>query len=299
MTALVSSLNDAAFRVEPPAMVSFSGGRTSGYMLWRILRAHGGELPIGVHVVFANTGKERPETLDFVRACAEHWNVRVVWVERDSRAPARFNVVRHATASRAGEPFAQLIRERSFLPNPVTRFCTTELKIRTMKAWMLAMGYEHWNNLVGIRADEPRRIARHKGRVSKERWDVHLPLATESITVADVRAFWSRQPFDLHLRPWEGNCDLCFLKGRAKRERIMRDTPDLVGWWAAQESWAAQTLEKPREKAAWQFRSDTPSYAHLLRIVQQQPMLIPDEPTDEPAADLTDLGDCECDLEAA
>lgn len=58
------------YRITGPAVVSFSGGRTSGYMLWHILDAHGGALPDDVKVVFCNTGKERPETLDFVERCA-------------------------------------------------------------------------------------------------------------------------------------------------------------------------------------------------------------------------------------
>lgn len=281
------------FHVEPPTLVSFSGGRTSAYMLWLILQAWGGALPAGVHVLFANTGKERRETLDFVAECASQWDVVVHWVER---LPAGdYREVDHATASRNGEPFEQLIRERSFLPNPVTRFCTTELKIRTMKEWMLAQGYEHWNNAVGIRADEPRRVAKYKERTRKERWDVVLPLAVAGITVEDVRAFWNRQPFDLRLRPWEGNCDLCFLKGRLKRERIMRDRPDLADWWSRQERWAKDALAQPREIGAWQFRSDTPSYENLLKLVEAQPLLFPDDPV----SDLTDLGDCECDMEAA
>lgn len=281
------------FHIDGPALVSFSGGRTSGYMLWRVLQSHGGTLPVDVHAVFANTGKERSETLDFVRDCAGAWSVPVHWVEREPGGG--FREVDHATASRDGEPFAALIRERRFLPNPVTRFCTTELKIRAMKTWMLARGYEHWNNAVGIRADEPRRVAKYAERTSKERWDVLLPLAKTGVTVEEVRAFWARQPFDLRLRPWEGNCDICYLKGRGKRERILRDSPELADWWIAQETWAQETLKDPDKHDQRGFRSDTPSYAHLLRIVQQQPMLIPDEP----ACDLTDLGDCECDMEAA
>lgn len=283
----------STFLVEGPALVSFSGGRTSGYMLWRILQAYGGKLPADVHAVFANTGKERDETLDFVRDCADAWGVVVHWVERT--AGGGFREVNHRHASRKGEPFAQLIQERRFLPNPVTRFCTTELKIRAMKAWMLAHGYEHWNNAVGIRADEPRRVARYAQRTSKERWDVVLPLVRAGLDVAHVRGFWAQQPFDLQLETWEGNCDLCFLKGRAKRQRILRDRPDLAPWWIEQEDWAASNLHKPEQKEAWGFRSDTPNYRHLLRIVDQQPLLL----DSDPACDLTDLGDCECDLEAA
>ena len=58
------------FLCDGPTVVSFSGGRTSGLMLRRVLDAHGGTLPEDVHVVFTNTGKERPETLAFVAECA-------------------------------------------------------------------------------------------------------------------------------------------------------------------------------------------------------------------------------------
>lgn len=47
------------FRIEGPALISFSGGRTSGLMLRRILDAHGGRLHRDVHVVYANTGRVR------------------------------------------------------------------------------------------------------------------------------------------------------------------------------------------------------------------------------------------------
>ena len=74
-------MTDDVYKVDGPALVSFSGGRTSGYMLFRILEAYGGSLPDDMHVVFANTGKERLETLDFVSECAQRWCVEIVWLE--------------------------------------------------------------------------------------------------------------------------------------------------------------------------------------------------------------------------
>lgn len=44
-------------------------------MLWRILQAHGGTLPDDIVVCFANTGREMPATLDFVRDIGERWDV--------------------------------------------------------------------------------------------------------------------------------------------------------------------------------------------------------------------------------
>lgn len=314
------------FRIWGPAKVSFSGGRTSGLMLWLVLQAHGGKLPDDIHVIFANTGKERRETLDFIHEIETRWGIDVKWLERDADADAGYREVSFESAARDGAPFRELVVERNFLPNPVTRFCTQELKIRVMKGWMLARGYEHWTNIIGLRADEPRRVSRMRSSNEKDRWDVAMPLAEAGITVADVDAFWAAQPFDLRLRKWEGNCDLCFLKGRAKRTRIMRDDPASAQWWIDMEhlpfvqkpakpketrievveesgpqvgldlgaDFMTRTIvpKVPRGDASGSFRYDAPRYEVLLAIAEQ-PMLAFDAAELEGEA-LDDIGDCFC-----
>ena len=59
--------------------IAFSGGRTSAYMLHQILAANG-DLPDRVVVTFQNTGREMPETLDFVAEVGRRWSVNVVWL---------------------------------------------------------------------------------------------------------------------------------------------------------------------------------------------------------------------------
>ena len=71
------------YKIEGPAAIGFSGGRSSAYMLKQIIDAHGGELPNDIHVGFQNTGKERPETLDFIHECSTRWGVKVEWLEYD------------------------------------------------------------------------------------------------------------------------------------------------------------------------------------------------------------------------
>ena len=123
------------YRVPRPAVVSFSGGRTGGYMLKHIVDTFGGRLPGDVSVVFANTGMERPETLDFVDTCAIAWNVPVAWVEYDWDAPHRTRIVDRASASRNGEPYAALIERKGFVPNQGIRFCTGFLKQDRIEAY--------------------------------------------------------------------------------------------------------------------------------------------------------------------
>ena len=154
------------YRVDGPAAVSFSGGRSSAHMLYRIIDAHGGRLPDDVTAIFANTGKERPETLDFVRDCGRHWDVPIVWLEwRDEAATGQaFAVVGHNQAARNGEPFAALIAKRRYLPNPVTRFCTAELKVKTTALLQARARMVAWTSMLGLRADEQRRAASMRRR---------------------------------------------------------------------------------------------------------------------------------------
>lgn len=272
------------YLITEPACISMSGGRTSAFMLYRILEAHDGKLPKDVYVVFANTGKEMPETLDFVEACSNNWHVAIDWVEARVRRGGEDEnkyvyetvVVDYATASRKGEPFEQLINARNYLPNPVARFCTSDLKVRRIHDFVKRKGLPNDHiEYIGIRADEPRRAAKIHNKVSEGR-ECFCPLVEDAITATDVGNFWARQNFDLELAnnngvtDW-GNCDLCFLKGRGKRQAIIRERPDLANWWIAQE-----------KKLGATFRKDEASYEQMKTIATDQGQLFQFDETSIP-----------------
>lgn len=92
-------------------LISFSGGRTSAYMTWWLLRnmQHKYEMI----VVFANTGREREETLQFVDKCDKVFGFNVVWVEAfvhyTNKKGTTHVVVNYNDAERNGEPFNDVI----------------------------------------------------------------------------------------------------------------------------------------------------------------------------------------------
>jgi len=101
-------------------LISFSGGRTSAYMLKKILDSKEYNEKYNFIVVFANTGKEHEGTLEFVRDCGINFGVKIHWIEAKHRKEdsslitkkgwgASFKEVNFETASRNGEPFEEMI----------------------------------------------------------------------------------------------------------------------------------------------------------------------------------------------
>lgn len=280
-------------RVPRPTLINFSGGRTSGMMLALFLQAHGGRLPDDVKVIFANTGKERNETLDFVRDTGLHWGVEIIWLEYDplSRDGHEFKVVGHNEAARDGEPFGALIGKRQHLPNAVARMCTEALKVRPARRYCRdVLGWPHYHSLVGIRYDEPRRVHRIRacGGKTRDGHTKHVPMADAGITGPDVVEFWRHQSFDLGLpvspegKSPHGNCDLCFLKGAGKIRALIREDPARADWWIAQE----ERQLNARRKSGATFRApDRPNYRKL-----REQALAGEGKTES----FDDLGDIEC-----
>ena len=305
------------FFIEGPAAISFSGGRTSAFMLHQILQRG---LEPDVHVVFCNTGREDDRTLTFVEECANLvGGVHIRWLEyrrkflpkykspevaetakkiRDAfgfsfeeangRTEPGFVEVSPPTAARltdpptANHPFLNMLA-MSGVPNATTRMCTTEMKIRVVKKFMLAQGYESWTNVVGIRADEPVRVARMR-KPPPERWENAVPLADAGTTVDDVLAFWRGMPFDLQLAndpelgTYEGNCDFCMLKSEAKKVRLAIERPEAMEWWAQIE-----------EVSGSVFRPTMPfKKLRMLAVLQGSGL---ENALDNEASD---LGDCFC-----
>jgi 3'-phosphoadenosine 5'-phosphosulfate sulfotransferase (PAPS reductase)/FAD synthetase len=264
------------FKIIEPTCISFSGGRTSAYMLWRVIQSGGGQLPCQAVVCFANTGKEDEATLRFVQDCSEQWNVPIVWLEYEEPT---YKIVNFETASRNGEPFEALIRKRNYLPNPVTRFCTSELKIRPIARYLLSLEMAETKteaenmSMIGMRADEQRRAAKIKDKS-------RIPLVTAGITKEDVGEFWRKQPFDLALPnnngvTMHGNCDLCFLKGASQTLSLIAEKPERAVWWAKMEALALAS--KPDGA---RFRKDRPSYQSMSQFTKDQTNLFdPNEET--------------------
>ena len=71
-------------------IINFSGGRTSAYMAKRLIDTCDNYL-----VTFQNTGKEMPQTLDFINECDKRWGLNVVWLEY--RYGNNFEVVTYET----------------------------------------------------------------------------------------------------------------------------------------------------------------------------------------------------------
>lgn len=266
------------FKLAGPTCISFSGGRTSAYMLWLTLQANTpDDIARWLVVCFANTGREDEATLRFVRECGRRWNVRVVWLEWRADALG-FAVVDFETAARDGEPFEALIRKRNYLPNPVTRFCTSELKIRTMHRYLKSIGWhdgeDGWDQFIGIRADEQRRVAKIRARGTSTETTLEtmcIPLADVGVTVHDVNRFWGGQPFNLELvtyagRTLAGNCDLCFLKPPAQRLSLIAERPQRVVWWIRMETHTVRA--ETRDGAL--FCKDGPTYQQLADYAAAQ-----------------------------
>jgi 3'-phosphoadenosine 5'-phosphosulfate sulfotransferase (PAPS reductase)/FAD synthetase len=244
-------------------IINFSGGRTSAYLTKRLIDEGGDYL-----VTFQNTGKELPQTLDFVNECDKRWNLGIVWLEY--RRPATFEVVTYETASRNGEPYDQLLEQRpSAIPNMQFRYCTMELKIMTLKRYLKSIGVTDYTSFNGIRYDEPRRWQ----KVKDSDIDVELPLVSWKITKADVLNWWKGQEFDLLVNEPYGNCDCCFLKGKGKLATIAKEKPELFDWWISKESKGRQwkkeiTYQQIKDKAQSQLGlwDDDPSFECFCNV---------------------------------
>lgn len=218
----------SARKPRPPTprrlFISFSGGRTSAYMLWRILNSdHGYD---EVVTLFANTGQEHPETLVFVDQVDRAFGANVVWLEAvirpESKKGTRHKVVDLVTAHRGGGLFADFARKYG-LPSQSAPGCTRDLKLNPMKSYLRSIGWRarSYDTAIGIRADEMDRIAKDAVRERKV-----YPLIRDGITKGDVRRWWSAQPFDLTISEPFGNCVWCWKKSDRKLATLAREYPE-------------------------------------------------------------------------
>lgn len=212
--------------MKPRLKVSFSGGKTSGYMTKRILDEYSDKYDITV--IFANTGQENEATLKFVHDCDTHFGFNTVWVEavvnHGVRKSSGFKVVNYETASRNGEPFEEGCKKYG-VPNMTFLWCTRELKLNAMYSYMDSIGWEKgsYDTAIGIRMDEKRRVS-----VNADVGKIVYPLIDWFPSdKQDVNDFWEDQDFTLELLEHQGNCKWCYKKSDKKLYRLAQENPEI------------------------------------------------------------------------
>jgi len=212
---------------------TFSGGRTSAFM-GQFLNNYNKYKNYDKVFLFANTGKEKEETLDFINKCDKKWNLGVIWLEakinKEKGKGTDFKVVDFKTASRNGEPFEEMLKAYP-MPNPFVSNCTRELKQTPMSKYIKSLGYKEVITAIGIRYDE-----RHRKSIKAKEQGFIYPLCDDIRVDGDfIRRWWDTQSFDLKLKDYEGNCDLCFKKSLRKRLTIIKEKPEVANWWSDME----------------------------------------------------------------
>lgn len=182
-------------------------------------------------VVFANTGLENDETLDFVQKCSELFNVEIVWIESNPFGKVRYmdkhKVVNYETATRNQDcktrkdtPYEQVVQNYG-IPNLKNKISTRELKLYPIQSYMHSIGWYDYYTCIGIRSDEIDRVS-----INRKENKILYPLVEyKPFTKKHVNFWWSQQPFRLNLKGYQGNCVSCYKKSEAKLLTLYNEDP--------------------------------------------------------------------------
>lgn len=207
-------------------LVSFSGGETSAFMAqW--IKKHLEDNYDRVVYVFANTGLENEQTLEFVQQCDDYWKFNVQWVEasvyQNERKGSGYWLTDFDNAKRNGEPFEAVIQKYG-IPNQAFPHCTRELKQNPIKAFAKDwFDGEQYETAIGIRQDEADRM--------NAKWKENrfmYPLISRDMIPATkpmINFFWKQMHFRLELKGYQGNCLTCWKKADKKLYQIYKENP--------------------------------------------------------------------------
>ena len=142
---------------QQPHVAKFSGGRSSGMLLFVLLEAGLLKAKRGDVVVFNNTSAEHPATYEFAKQCKRiverRYNIPFFWVEHQTYEDARrgeyvrlssFKLVNTEPYSEnnpngyhcRGEVFEEMLAHKGYVPTIFQRTCTQSLKLECSRFFL-------------------------------------------------------------------------------------------------------------------------------------------------------------------
>jgi len=219
-----------------PHVVKFSGGRSSGMLLFALLENGLLDASRGDVIVFNNTSAEHPDTYRFVRDCmltARRYEIPFFQVEFQTYEDARqgewirlpaYRLVNDQPKSAAnhegfhwrGEVYEELLSWAGYVPNQFNRICTKHLKLEVtrnfLKDWLASKAtiprLGHYGN--GSRMDPGEAYQRHRKNQGGVPEDIFLRKRAYAWSRPHVRPEQRYRDFYPEWQPFENEA----LKGK-------------------------------------------------------------------------------------
>lgn len=205
-----------------PQIVSFSGGRTSAYLVHLMeQRRLAGE---DVHYVYMDTGAEHPKTYEFIRNVVREWGIdlhclRVIPNPELGKA-SEYEELSIADIGPDLIPWKRMLNKYGH-PYVGGAFCTDRMKtVPFIKYCQERFGRGNYHTWLGIRADEHKRLKPAPG--------FSYLADISDFEKQDVIDWWEGQSFDLGIQEHLGNCVFCIKKSMQKVALATMDEPELA-----------------------------------------------------------------------
>ena len=153
-----------------------------------------------------------------------------------------------------GKTFDEVLDTAGTLPDPLRRYCTTQMKLEPIFKWWRDTINEPVEMRIGFRANEQRRAKRHREktnangflemkaiigkRKTRNKWGMiewqkpTFPLIKDNIYKDNIEQYWKDKPVRF---AWMNNCVGCFHKNPLLIKKMWNKHPKKIQWFANQE----------------------------------------------------------------
>ncbi len=249
-------------------MVTVSGGRSSA-MVARHIQTNIKYKNYNKIYVFANTGQERKETIEFLKNMVKHWGIKLYIVEgvysNIMGVGINYKLVDFNSLSMNSEPFSGAILHKNKgkydgVPNQEAPYCSEAMKTIPCKKFCDdVFGVNNYIKSIGFRKEDmPKRITFAEIKNDKKRI---YPLITDFDLVIgnlELNKWWKKQPFKLKIHGDLGNCELCWKKSDDKLLKNIRHGTRSIQWW--------QKIEKKYGNTAFRGRKSINDLVEMSKL---------------------------------
>lgn len=221
-------------------LISMSGGRTSGFMgKWMLDNKEAVAKHYNIPLdklkyifVYANTGMEANESLEFMRDTSVNFGMDCVWVEgvanHGQKIKTGFRLTDFDKAYRIEDykdpkhPMHDYIIKYALI-NSSYKSCSRELKQNTIVSYLESIGLSEKDvyTAIGIRDDEATRCS----DTAYKRNLIYPLVECRPTCEPEILQWWTQYEWDLKIERHDGNCLACFKKSDIALEKVYETRP--------------------------------------------------------------------------